>query len=70
MNANAEILATENLQIVPSIRIEKYDTDSLAEVMETNANGRGVDSFEETQTIRKQLLGRCRRAARSRVSWW
>ena len=49
MNANLEILATENLQIVPSIRVENYDTDSLVDVLETNANGRGVDSFEELQ---------------------
>ena len=47
MNANMELLVNENLQIVPSVRIENYDTDSLADVLETNANGRGVDSFEE-----------------------
>lgn len=49
MNANVEILATETLQIVPSIKVENYDTDSFADVLETNANGRGVDSFEELQ---------------------
>ena len=49
MNANLEIRASENLQIVPSVRVENYDTESLAHVMETNANGRGVDSFHELQ---------------------
>jgi len=49
MNGNLEILATENLQIVPSIRLENYDTDSIADVLETGAGRDGVDSFHELQ---------------------
>ena len=48
LNANAEILPTETFQIVPSIRVENYDTDSHADVLETNSNGT-TDSFEELQ---------------------
>jgi hypothetical protein len=50
VNANAEYLVTKDFQIIPSIRFENYDTDSYADVIETNSNGRpGGDSFEELQ---------------------
>ncbi|MCB1122002.1 MAG: hypothetical protein KJT03_10660, partial [Verrucomicrobiae bacterium] len=48
-NANLEYKPSEDLQIIPSIRFENYDTDSHADVLESNANGRGDDTFEELQ---------------------
>jgi hypothetical protein len=48
LNANAEFRPSKHFQIVPSIRFESQDTDSHADVLETNSNGT-TDSFTELQ---------------------
>lgn len=50
VNANAEYVPFQDFQIIPSVRLENRDTDSHADVLETNSNGTpGGDSFTELQ---------------------